>query len=379
MTSNTKRVAHFLLVPHLERSPPNDAISRAYKTLGYEVQHFAPLGLNSQQSINSQEQNNLANVAYGYRWLLRNAFHPRWSEYHAFSCTSEDPIAIAGVLSFIWRKPLIFLSDEIKTKSYAGDRSINWKKLCRWAMRRAKLTVVNDSVRIELQKNYAGLSNDQPIVVYPGCFIEPPKADDRIRTRQSWNVADGQKVLGFSGACRLSTGINWALESLDDHSHVSLVTQPLAFDDMNKYLLKQHRHSERIHTQNRFLTWHESWSSMGGVDVGVAIYNSPQTQFQLMGISSNRLCMFLAMGVPVIVNKQSSFQFIEDYQCGFMVDSSAEFSEALAKILSDLETMRANALRCAREYIDAQGKYQDLLSAFSVALNAPVSNAHLDD
>jgi len=374
MTADAKRAAHFLLVPHLELSPPNDAISRAYKELGYEVEHFAPrLGSSSKDSQLDQYQH-LSPVAYGYRWLLQNAFHPRWSNYDAFSCTSEDPIAIAGVLAFIWRKPLIFLSDEIKTKSYAGDRSERWKKLCRWAMRRAKLNIVNDVARIQLQQEYAGLSKDQVVMVYPGCFLQPPIADNRDLTRQSWNVAAAHYVLGFSGGCNLTAGIDWALESLDKHANLSLVTQPLAFDDMSKYLLQHHRHGERIHIQNRFLTWQESWSSMGGVDVGVAIYNNPAAQFQLMGISSNRLCMFLAMGIPVIVNKQASFQFVEDYQCGVMVESAQEFSAAMTKILNNLDSMKANALKCAKEYIDTQGKYQDMLQNFAIALGEPAPN-----
>ena len=376
--NENKLAAHFLLVPHLELSPPNDAISRAYSALGYDVEHFAPDSPNSQ--VNSIDYSHLSSVAYGYRWLLLNALHPRWARYDAFSCTSEDPIAIAGVLAFIWRKPLIFLSDEIKTKSYAGNRSARWKKLCRWAMRRAALTIVNDEARVDLQKEYADLSQDQAITVYPGCFLQPPKADDKITLRRLWEVQADQYVLGFSGGCNLTSGVDWALESLDKYQQLAFITQPLAFDGMSKYLLQNHRHAQRIYVQDTFMSWQESWSSMGGVDIGVAIYNNPSEQFQLMGISSNRLCMFLAMGVPVIVNKQASFQFVEDYHCGIMVESSEQFSAALGVILSDLTTMQANALKCAREYIDTQGKYQNLLNEFALALDVtiPLSNTHDD-
>ena len=100
---------------------------------------------------------------------------------------------------------------------------------------------------------------------------------------------------------------------------------------------------------------------MGGADIGVVIYLNQAPQFQNMGISSNRLCMFLAMGVPVIVSKQASFQFVEDYDCGVMVENSEEFSVAVDKIRANISVMKKNALLCAREYIATQNRYDDLL------------------
>ena len=353
--SSKQRVAHFLLTPNLGKSPPNDALAKIYHQLGLEVDMFAPLG--------ASQAGTIRNVSYGYRWLLSNLFKPSWSKYHAFSCTSEDPVVVAALLSFIWRKPLVFLSDEIKSGTYRGNRSAFWKKLCRWSMRRAAITIVNDQSRVALQQRYANLRSEQKVVVYPGCFVEPPKADNRDATRGHWNTPDGDSVLCFSGACNLSAGLDWALEALDQHLNVQMVTQPLAVEGLNRYLLENHRNADRIHVQQTRMSWQESWASMGGADVGIAIYTNPADQFQLMGISSNRLCMFLAMGVPVIVSKQASFQFVEDYDCGVMVEDADEFSAALERILGNNQQMKENALRCSHEYIDAAGKYDVLLES----------------
>lgn len=358
--SSERRIAHFLLTPNLEKSPPNDALTRIYHQLGMALDMFAPL---SAGEASTDGANGVGNVSYGYRWLILNLFKPRWSRYHAFSCTSEDPIVVAALLAFIWRKPLIFLSDEIKSGAYRGNRSNFWKKLCRWSMRQASLTIVNDQSRVGLQQRYAELDQEHQLIVYPGCFVEPPKADNREVTREHWETPDGYSVLCFSGACNLSAGIDWALEALDHHTNVQMVTQPLTVEGLNRYLLQNHRNADRIHVQQTRMSWQESWSSMGGVDVGIAIYTNPADQFQLMGISSNRLCMFLAMGVPVIVNKQASFQFVEDYDCGVMVENAEEFSAALERILANNQQMKENALRCSREYIDAAGKYDLLLES----------------
>jgi len=356
-----KRAAHFLLNAHLQNSPPNDAMRRVYHDCGYEIDMYSPDG--------DLQNNSVKPAFYAIKWTLMNVLKPHWRHYDAFSCTTEDPVVIAGILSFIWRKPLIVLSDEIKSGGYRGDRRELWKKLCRWALRQANLTIVNDQARVQLQRRYAGLKDTDKIVVYPGCFLQPPKALDRDELRSQWNIAKDQFVLGFSGACYLSTGIDLALDCLDSNDNVVLVTQPLGNDELTAYLMHNHRHYERLYIQKNKMTWHQSWASAAAMDVGIAFYRNQSDQFQLMGISSNRLCMFLAMGVPVLVNKQPSFQFVEDYNCGFMVETQEEFDVALNKILNNLEQMKANALRCTAEYINTQDKFLDLSEEMKSVLN----------
>jgi glycosyltransferase involved in cell wall biosynthesis len=87
-----------------------------------------------------------------------------------------------------------------------------------------------------------------------------------------------------------------------------------------------------------------------------------------MGISSNRLCMFLAMGVPVIASRQPSFRFLETYDCGVLVDSYQEFRQAIASIGSRLPQMRENCRRCLQDYIMPPDRYPGLRQAIAAAL-----------
>src|SRR5262249_11815914 len=155
----------FLLVPELSFSPPNEALINAYLESGYAVDIYAPGDCRIDaygSSVSSQ------GIVYNRRWVLRNAWRPKWRRYAAFSGTSQDPLAVVGLLSSLHHRPAIALADEIKAGSYYGDRSEHWKLLCRFGMRRAKLTIVNDVSRIELQRSYAGLPQRHPIIVYPG-------------------------------------------------------------------------------------------------------------------------------------------------------------------------------------------------------------------
>ena len=353
MNATLKKAAHFLLYSCLQKSPPNDALYRAYVDLGMEVDFYAPdWNENDCKGISDRPHS----VQYGLKWFLQNFLNKKWREYSCFSCTSEDPIFVAGLLSFIYRKPLIFLSDEIKSGSYRGDRREYWKKICRWAMRRANLTIVNDDSRINLQRSYASLPSELPVIVYPGCFLNPPDEKSKINNNKTLKLA-------FSGNLNdLSGGLPWALESLSENPDLIMLIQPVGIKPLTRYLLSNNVHHKRILVTDKRLSWQESWSSMKDIDIGVAIYHHEGPQFQNMGVSSNRLCMFIAMGVPVIVSRQPSFQFIEDYQCGFMVDSQEEFNQAVKVISNNLSEMKENALRCSDEYIATKKRYQDLLN-----------------
>ncbi len=123
-----------------------------------------------------------------------------------FSGTSEDPLAIVGVLSWLQRRPGFVLADEIKSGSYRGDASESWKRLCRWGMRRANFNIVNDTSRIALQRQYAGIGPDGKILVYPGCYREAPAPGDRDALRRDWGMPGNALVLGVSGGFNETAG-----------------------------------------------------------------------------------------------------------------------------------------------------------------------------
>ena len=117
-----KKAAHFLLRSRAGLSPQNEALISAYLDVGYEVDLFTPGGSCDVGVYGSRVE--CRPVEYGSRWLLRNALLPSWRRYSLFSGTSEDPLAIVGVLSAIHRRPAIALVDEIKSGSYRGMRRV---------------------------------------------------------------------------------------------------------------------------------------------------------------------------------------------------------------------------------------------------------------
>jgi glycosyltransferase involved in cell wall biosynthesis len=355
-----KKAAHFLLIPELIHSPPNCAIINAYIQNGYIVDVFTP-GSTPEKTIYG-DSIRVFRVEYSWIWILRNIIHTRWFSYALVSGTSEDPLGIVGLICTIYRTKGICLVDEIKSGSYRGDRSELWKKICIRAIRNSNFSIVNDNSRIGLLRQYAGLGEHKEILVYPGCFYQRPEISElkRVEYRKSWGFSNEDFIIGSSGGFNMTAGADWLLRYIKENDDVRSVIQPLGVTPLSMFLLRNLDYHKRIFIQNQRMDWNEAWESAQGLDIGICIYMNQAPQFQNMGISSNRLCMFLAMGVPVIASRQESFTFLETYECGLLVEDYNDFESAVGYIKKNWADMRDNCGKCFEEYIRPSQRYRTL-------------------
>lgn len=367
-SSAPRRVAHFLNFPTLIHSPPNKAIITALLERGFQVDVFSPgmpAGVDYGGAVRT------APVAYGWKWLLQNAWRPRWKSYACFSGTSEDPLAVVGVLAALHRRPSFVLADEIRSDLYYGNRPESWKRLCRWTYRRAQLNIVNDAARLDLLRDYASLPQQARLIVYPGCYHKPPTppAEHRLQLRRQWGIPEEAFVLGASGHFNLELGADLLLDAVAADPSLYAVIQPVGYNPFERYMLDHIAKTAKMHVESKLMTWQESWESAVALDVGMAFYRNQGAQFQKMGISSNRLCMFLAMGVPVIGNRQPSYEFLERFGCGLMVSDGHEFRQALDYVRRNLAAMRQACRTCFEEYIMPPGRYAGLSQAIAAVID----------
>ena len=355
-----RNAAHFLLIPELLHSPPNDAIINAYLENNYLVDIYTPGDLPKVIRYGSGVR--IFRVDYSWSWIIRNAVRLKWLSYNIISGTSEDPLLIVGLIANLYKKKSICLVDEIKSDTYRGDRSEMWKKLCKQAIRKSHLRIVNDESRIRLLQDYSGVAQSKPIIVYPGCYYDRPERSNRMREmyRSNWGFHESDFVIGSSGGFNMTAGAEWLLRYVREDGSVCSVIQPLGVTPLSLYLLKNYSSKGKMFIQENRMNWDKAWQSAQGLDVGLCIYKNQAPQFQHMGISSNRLCMFLAMGVPVIATKQKSFEFVEEYNCGVMVNSYEEFAQSIGLVKENLPVMRANCEKCFQEYIRPKERFIEL-------------------
>ena len=68
-----------------------------------------------------------------------------------------------------------------------------------------------------------------------------------------------------------------------------------------------------------------------------------------MGLAAGKIGNYLKCGVPVIATRLLSLSYIEEYNCGILVDKESDIADAINRILSDRDLYSKNAHRCYRE------------------------------
>lgn len=92
-------------------------------------------------------------------------------------------------------------------------------------------------------------------------------------------------------------------------------------------------------------------SLVSSADIGIALYSEKELGYRAtyMGLAAGKIGNYLKCGVPVIATKLSSLSYIEEYQCGILIESEKEIANAIMKILSNRNMYSKNAHRCYRE------------------------------
>jgi hypothetical protein len=360
----TRKAAYFLLSGRYLGRPLDDGVVYSLLDAGYRVDIYTPADRNSPEYPAGVT---LYPMEYRLSWLRRNLLSPRWREYDLFLGTSDTPMAVAGLLGMITRRKVITVCDEIYVGGYVGSARSYWKKLAQWGMRRSCFTIITDRCREGIQREYADLPADHRFIPYPCCFKEDRFRRDREEWRRQLGVPEGSLLLSMSGHTASSTGIHWGIRALDHlPEECRLLLQTGRLDEMMLSIFQRLcRDGRIIHLPGGNPSFIDAMSLNLAADIGLVFYLSSMPQFQKMGVSSNKLCMYLQMGIPVVVSRQESFAFVEEYGAGLMIDSGEELPAAVMTIAAAYDRFAANARRCHEEYVRPAEHGRDLTAALA--------------
>lgn len=341
------RAAFFELRADYFGRPFEDGIIRALLDAGFAVDLFAPGG-ELPQTMYPDSVRRMA-IEYRRSWLQRHLRISRWREYDLFLGTADLPMAFAGIISRLVRRPAVTAADEIFVGGYEGSATAYWRRLARWGMHGAEFTILTDLCRIPLQREYATLPGDHEYFAYPSCYSFPYSGPSREEARRRLGIAEDEFVLSFTGTFTQNNGAHWIVRLLDAMPDVRLMIQPGGYTDpvLDALLARERR---IVYLPER-IGWMESMSLTAAADAGVVFYLSDKPQFQLMGASSQKLCTYLWLGIPVIATRQESFGFIECLHSGELIGGEEELAAAVARIRASRESYANNTRRTVEEHI----------------------------
>ncbi len=339
----------------------DDGIIRALTACGYDVDVYAPDG-DQPQTVFGPNVRRLA-VDYRRSWLQSHRSLAR--RYDLFLGTADLPMAFAGVLAAIGRRPSVVASDEIYIGGYEGEALLYWKSITRWAMRRADLTIITDKLRIPLQREYAGLRGNHRFVSYPCCFSEPYRGRTRQEARRALGISDDELVLSYTGTLTEANGAHWMVRLLDrTSSDVRVLVQSGGRPDpVIDALMTRLAHDGRVIYLPDRVEWSEAPQISIAADASFAFYLTTKPDFQNLGASSTKLCTSLWIGVPIIATWQPSFAFVDEMQCGLTVNDEQELDAAIGNLRDDRQRLAANTARAVAEYIRPADHLRELEAA----------------
>ena len=359
------RAAYFLLSGLYHGRPLDRGVIEALLSAGYDVDVYAPRLPEGDDVYPGSVR--CFEVHYRMKWFRGNLNPWKWRRYSLFLGTCDIPMAFVGVLSAMTGRKSVTVCDEVYTGGYQGQSRYYWGPLTKRGMRRSAMTVITDEARIDLQRSYAGLPKAHRFIQLPCAFVGSRYQFDAPHWKRVIGADNNDCVLALSGETSCETGAHWALAALDGLStRYKLLMQPGGSVDMltDVLLRRLARQGNVLYVPNRNASFIEAMSVNLAADIGLVFYLSPKPQFQQMGVSSNKLCMYLQMGKPVIASRQKSFSFLEEWGAGVMIDSHEELPAAVKKIEEDYDRYSKAALDCFREYINPADRLERLKEAF---------------
>jgi len=83
-----------------------------------------------------------------------------------------------------------------------------------------------------------------------------------------------------------------------------------------------------------------------------------------MGASSQKLCTYLWLGIPVIATRQESFGFLERLGSGELIDGEEDLAAAVARIRANRDAYARNTQSTVAEHIRPMEKRELLAERF---------------
>ena len=258
------------------------------------------------------------------------------------------------------RVPLVAFSDELFTEEDFPIHSRR-RSLMNWAHRRARFTVITDQIRSDVLRNATGLPENHTFYELPNSPSGIPATVDKRDLRDRIDVPYDATVLLMPGHFAPSMGNDLLLDAiprLPDNTY--LVFQFNQGGMLGRDAVALCKLTERKYPV-RFLfdpvPYDRIDHVVGSCDIGMVFYNGCGPNFDLCGKGSGKLCRFLRLGKPVIVNHQGSLEWVAKYGAGEVANSTEELVQATQKIGANYEKYAERALSCYQEYFAFEKYY----------------------
>lgn len=220
------------------------------------------------------------------------------------------------------------------------------------ALEKADIIITHDKWHKQFLLSQFNLKSDN-ILLLPNASFTPEVTTKSDFLQCRLNI-QGQKIVLHSGGfgrwfkCKelAQSTVNWS-ENIKLVFHMS---HKLNGDSYFESVYNSDYHGRVLFSLDSVSTY-ELDSLVSSADIGIALYSEVELDYRAtyMGLAAGKIGNYLKCGVPVIATRLPSLAYIEEYNCGILIDKESDIADAINQILSNRDMFSKNAHRCYRE------------------------------
>ena len=302
------------------------------------------------------------------------------SDYLCFIGVEKKGLIWAGILSQLYRCPLVYYSlelyiedhPEIDQYCYLREAEKKYHRLC-------GATIIQDKPRAQVLLKYNEIESTNLI------FLPISVRGDITEKKSSffhhkYKINEAKKLLLYFGLIeeqRFSTDLVRIANHLDDD--IMLVFHGYGNQAYLKYL-QSIADMNRVTFSLDFVAEAEIEDVISTATIGLALYATTNANDRLAAFSSVKVAYYMQCAVPIVAFNSESFrELMNTHKCGELIDSINEIPQKVTKILSDYDSYKKQAFMAFKQFYDFDKNFKKFNLDFDEAIKTDLLNQYEED
>lgn len=297
--------------------------------------------------------------------LLRSKEIVSESKYQCFIGVEKKGLIWAGILSQIYKCPLVYYSLELYVEDHPDIKEYAYlRKAEKKYHQLAGATIIQDERRAKTLMEYNEVKDSDKIyfpISVRGATVETKSGF----FHQKYKIEEAKKIILYFGLIQ-DERFSADLVRIANQMKNDLMIVLHGFGDQT-YLkhLRSVADGDRVMISSDLVAEEQILDVISSATIGLALYEDTSSNDRLAAFSSVKVAYYMQCGVPVIAFDSESFrELMSAHKCGELIRSIDEIPQKVEKILADYDSYREQAFMAHRQFYDFDRNFKKFLLDF---------------
>jgi hypothetical protein len=292
------------------------------------------------------------------------------SQYYCFIGIEKGGLIWAGILSEIYRCPLIYFNLEL----YIEDNPALYTYYHLLAAERkyhklAVATIIQDEPRANVLLRSNGIEQTNPL------YFPISAKGHSIREKSKFlqnklQIDDNKKIILHFGAIEYNRFMPQIVRMANDLDNgVILVVHGHGPKEHINYLQSIADKNKVIFSLD-FIAEEEIENLISSADIGIALYKTENANDRLVAFSSSKVAYYTQCGIPMIAFNAESFrELVSSFRCAELINTINEIPLKARKILDNYDSYREQSFAAFQRFYNLDNNFSKLMDNLELTIN----------